>query len=294
MGTSSSYSGPSSGLVPDWVDGVDSGMDAGGGDDGPAPDGADGPNDADQEQDTGQNPDQDATPVVAPPAAPARDFRYSRGQFTRFTNGGGGKALGRALKGYVQSAGGGAGAARRMPSSTRVASGVAGIASTYANEGPAAALARFNLQDLTGRPAAEVLESVAEVICPDGGTIDEAIARDAMLEAIGDLASEDLGAFDELSPDQLNDFLCNVIERSIVTKVLNEIGTNALHGSATDADFREAEQITRDYTQGRVRDALGSRFNPGSQPTQAEIDRSISDVFADTFEMLGAVLESMQ
>lgn len=294
MGTSSSYSGPSSGLVPDWVDGVDSGMDAGGGDDGPAQDGAGGSNDADQGQDTGQNPDQDATSVVAPPAAPAGDFSYPRGQFTRFTNGGGGKALGRALKGYVQSAGGGAGAARRMPNSTRVASGVAGLASTFANEGPAAALARFNLQDFAGRPAVEVLESVAEVICPDGGTIDEAIARDAMLEAIGDLAAEDPGAFEELSSDQLNDFLCDVIERSIVTKVLNEIGTNALHGSASDADFREAEQITRDYTQGRVRDALGSRFSPGSQLTQAEIDRSISDVFADAFDMLGAVLESMQ
>lgn len=290
MGTSSPYSGPSSGLVPDWVDGVNSGMDAGGNDDGPTQDGTDGPNDADQ----GQNPDQDTTPVVAPPAAQGGDFQYPRGQFTRFTNGGGGKALGRALKGYVRSAGGGASAAKRMPSSTRVASGVAGLASTFANEGPAAALAHFNLQNLAGRPAVEVLESVAEVICPDGGTIDEAIARDAMLEAIGDLAAEDPGAFDELSPDQLNDFLCDVIERSIVTKVLNEIGTNALHGSATDADFREAEQITRDYTQGRVRDALGSRFSPGSQPTQAEIDRSISDVFADAFDMLGAVLESMQ
>lgn len=294
MGTSSSYSGPSSGLVPDWVDGVDSGMDTGGGSNGPAQDGTDGSNDADQGQDGGQQPADGSTPVDAPPAASAGDFRYPRGQFTRFTNGGGGKALGRALKGYVQNVGGGASAAKRMPSSTRVASGVAGLASTFTNEGPAAALARFNLQNLAGRPAVEVLESLAEIMCPDGGTIDEAIARDAMLEAIGDIATEDLGAFNELSSDQLNDFLCDVIERCIVTKVLNEIGTNALHGSATDADFREAEQITRDYTHGRVRDALGSRFNPSTQPTQAEIDQSISEVFADAFDMLGAVLESMQ
>ena len=294
MGTSSPYSGPSSGLVPDWVDTVDSGMDAGGGDDGSPQDDADGPAGTDQDQDVEQSADQNGTPTVVPPAAPAGDFQYPRGQFTRFTNGGGGKALGRALKSYVGSVGGGAGAAKRMPSSTRVASGVAGLVSTFTNEGPAAALARFNLQNLAGRPATEVLELVAEVICPDGGTIDEAIARDAMLEAIGDLAADDPVAFDELSPDQLNDFLCDVIERSIVTKVLNEIGTNALHGSASDADFREAEQITRDYTHGRVRDALGSRFDPGSQPTQTEIDRSISEVFADAFDMLGAVLESMQ
>lgn len=130
---------------------------------------------------------------------------------------------------------------------------MAGLASAVATEGAEAALARFNLESLAGRPAVEVLEAVADAICPEGGTIDELIARDAMLEAIADLAEEDPGAFDDLTADQLNDFLCDVIARSIVTKVLNEIGTNALHGSASDADFREAEQITRDYTQGRVR-----------------------------------------
>lgn len=289
MGTSNPYSGPASGLVPDWVDGVDAGMGADG--DG-ASDGDDG--DGSAETDQGQEPGQQPGQADAPATGPAGDFQYSRGQFTRFTNGGGRKALGRALKGYVSSAGGGAGASRRMPSSTRVASGVAGLASTFANEGAVEALARFNLQNLAGRPAAEVLESVADVICPDGGTIDEAIARDSMLEAIADLAADDPGAFDELTPEQLNDFLCDVISRSIVTKILNEIGTNALHGSASDADFREAEQITRDYTDGRVKDALGSRFAPGSQPTQPEIDTSISEVFADALDMLGAVLETMQ
>ncbi len=288
MGTSSSYGGPSSGLVPDWVDGVDSGM----GGDGTDQDGGDG---SDTENPTPTDGDEAGTPPAPPAVAPpGGKFAYPRGQFTRFTNGGGNKSLGRALKGYVSAAGGGAGATRRMPHSTRVASGVAGLTSAVATDGAEAALARFNLQDLAGRPAVEVLEAVAEVICPDGGTIDESIARDAMLEAIAELAENDPGAFDELSTDQLDEFLCDVITRSIVTKVLNEIGTNALHGSASDADFREAERITRDFTQGRVRDALGNRFDAGSRPTQSEIDRSISDVYADTFDMLGAVLETMQ
>ncbi|MEO1513346.1 MAG: Qat anti-phage system associated protein QatB, partial [Planctomycetota bacterium] len=110
-----------------------------------------------------------------------------------------------------------------MPGSTRVASGVAGLASAVATEGAEAALARFDLQGLAGRPATEVLEAVADAICPDGGTIDEAIARDSMLEAIADLAEQDPGAFNDLTTEQLNDFLCDVIARSIVTKVLNEI-----------------------------------------------------------------------
>ena len=287
MGTSSSYSGPASGLVPDWVDSVDPGM--GGGEDGSGKNGSDG---SDTENSTPDESGAAQAPLTVAP--PGGAFTYPRGQFTRFTNGGGSKSLGRALKGYVRAAGGDAGAARRMPHSTRVASGVAGLASAFVNEGAEAALARFDLQGLAGRPAAEVLEALAEIICPDGGTIDESIARDAMLEAIAEVAEDDPGAFDELSKDQLDEFLCDVITRSVVTKVLNEIGTNALHGSASDADFRDAERITRDFTQGRVRDALGSRFDVGSRPTQSEIDRSISEVYADTFDMLGAVLETMQ
>ncbi len=290
MGTSSSYGGPASGLVPDWVDDVEPG--AGGGEDG-SDQGGNGESDTETPNGSeGGNSEETQQPNVAAPAGGG--LSYPRGQFTRFANGGGNKSLGRALKSYVKAAGGGSGAARRMPHSTRVASGVAGFASAVANDGAEAALAQFNLQDLAGRPAAEVLEAVAEVICPDGGTIDESIARDAMLEAIAEVAEEDPGAFDELSTDQLNEFLCDVITRSVVTKVLNEIGTNALHGSASDADFREAEQITRDFTQGRVRDALGSRFDVGSRTTQSEIDRSVSEVYADTFDMLGAVLETMQ
>lgn len=290
MGTSSSYGGPASGLVPDWVDDVEPG--AGGGEDDSNQGGNDGSDIDTQNGSEGDNGGEAQQPPVA--AAAGGALSYPRGQFTRFTNGGGNKSLGRALKGYVRAAGGGAGAARRMPHSTRVASGIAGLASAVANEGAETALARFDLQDLAGRPAAEVLEAVAEAICPDGGTIDESIARDAMLEAIAEVAEDDPGAFDELSTDQLDEFLCDVITRSVVTKVLNEIGTNALHGSASNADFREAERITRDFTQGRVRDALGSRFDVGSRPTQAEIDRSISEVYADTFDMLGAVLETMQ
>ncbi|MEL6323802.1 MAG: Qat anti-phage system associated protein QatB, partial [Pseudomonadota bacterium] len=255
MGTSNSYGGPSSGLVPDWVDGVNAGMGGDAGQDSPD---APAPGEIGLE---GQGTDDGPTGPGLGPLPATGGFAYPRGQFTRFTNGGGNKSLGRALRGYVRGVGGGGGATRRMPGSTRVASGVAGLASAVATEGAEAALARFDLQGLAGRPATEVLEAVADAICPDGGTIDEAIARDSMLEAIADLAEQDPGAFNDLTTEQLNDFLCDVIARSIVTKVLNEIGTNALHGSASDADFREAEQITRDYTQGRVRDALASRFD---------------------------------
>ena len=260
MGTSSPYGGPKGGLEPSWVDDVEL---------------------------PGGNPpgDQDDT------LAPRPSFGNSRASFTRFTNSGNVRSLSSAVSGYLASTGGGAGAARRMPHSIRVASGIAGLASRFASGGPAEALRQFELQGLAGRPAVEVFEALLDELCPDGGTIDEAVARDAMIEAISEFAEQDLGNFDELTVEQLGEFLCEVVTRCITTKVINEIGTNSLHGSSTDIDFRQAEEILRDYVSGAVLDALGNTFNANETLTIHEMDRRMNDTFANAFEILRAILE---
>lgn len=101
MGTSNSYGGPASGLVPDWVDDVDPGM--GGGDEGSDQAGSDS---SETEKPTpGEGDELSAAQTPPNVETPGGNFTYPRGQFTRFTNGGGSKSLGRALKGYVSAAG---------------------------------------------------------------------------------------------------------------------------------------------------------------------------------------------
>jgi len=113
-----------------------------------------------------------------------------------------------------------------------------------------------------------------------------------MFEAIADLDADDLGSFEDLSQDQLNAFLSDVIARSIVTKVINEIGTNSLHGSANDTDFKRAEEILRDYTVGAVNDALGSEFDAGASLEATELEAKIDSVFQNAFEILQVILEA--
>src|SRR3546814_18866971 len=106
-----------------------------------------------------------------------------------------------------------------MPNSRAVAGGVAGLARNFVNQGPAEALRRFNLEGMAGAPAEDVFVALTDMLCPAGGTIDEAIARDAMLETVADLAAAGVGNFDELSADDLREFFIGVVSRSIEGKL---------------------------------------------------------------------------
>ena len=148
-----------------------------------------------------------------------------------------------------------------------------------------------NLQSLADRPAAEVLEALVDNICPEGGTIDEAVARDAMIEAIVDFASEDLGDFNQLTQEQLGEFVIQVIAKSITIKIINEIGTNSLHSSATDTDFQQAESTLKDYTLGAVGDAFQQELSLGEPISSPQINDKVKEVFSNAFEILQVMLE---
>jgi len=127
-----------------------------------------------------------------------------------------------------------------MGSSRAVAGGIAGLASTISQSGPTEALRRFNLEGLAGSPAEEVFVALTDALCPPGGTIDETLARHALLETIAALAAEGLGNFDELSQDDLQEVFIGVVARSIEGKILNTVGTNAIKLSADTAAVERA------------------------------------------------------
>lgn len=279
MGTSSSYGGPKAGIIPSWLS---DGEDEGNGVDNSSP----------ETPTDGENPEGNEQPHVSPAHISNPTFQGAKTNYTSFSKSGKTAALGRAIKGYNASSGGGRGAARRMGSSTRTASGVARFAQAFSEGGAESALQQFDLAALSGRPALEVLEALSDQICPDGGTIDEAIARDAMFEALDDFSKGDLGNFEDLTPEQLGSFLAEVMTRSIVTKVINDIGFGSLHGTSSNTDFQEAQDQLRGYTSGAVRDALGSNFDPSKTMSQTGIENCMRDVYADSFELLEAILEA--
>ena len=316
MGTSGSFGGSKSGLVPSWVDepaaspvaAPDSGRDSapetgagGGGHDvvapTPEPDG-----DGDSAGDAGADGHGDADagsmlsaskPYPRMPTVPARSgLRSARGNITRGARTGDSGAIRRGAGQYVRASGGGGGAARRMPNSRAVAGGVARLARALANQGPAEALRRFNLDAMAGAPAEDVFLALSDMLCPAGGTIDEAIARDAMLETVADLAAAGVGNFDELSTDGLHEFFIGVVSRSIEGKIANEIGTNAVSVPADIAGIERAQNMLHDFVEGCVRDEFDERGTDIVDLDSNAIDSFVDDLYAAALELIAALGEN--
>ncbi|MBI3805647.1 MAG: hypothetical protein HY282_18000 [Nitrospirae bacterium] len=248
MGTSGPSNGPNprTPLVPSWLD------------DGPGAVPADGDS---EPPDSGQpdNPGQSQPLPPLPPAPPPGRFTSSRRNFSIFTGSGGSdhRALRRAVRDYVRSGMRGSGnATRRMGASRTTARGVLGVLRDFQREGVNPTLARLNLSDLAGRPLEHIFIGLTDVICGDGGSIDEGIAREAWLETIAELDGLDVADPAALPPDQIRDIFLTFIAHSVVGRLLQDIGANGFKFAVDLASIAEFDAQLKSYIRRSVRDSF--------------------------------------
>ena len=262
VGTSNSFRGPGTAtpLVPSWLNG------------GAAPDGDDAtppssvPPSGDAPVPADASPD-GATPAVPPapvhPPIPqsgdADRFSAARNNFSRFASSGGHARsnLGRAVSHYVgTSSGGASNAARRMGASRRSATGLYGFLSEVVTSGAARALRTLHLESLAGQPIETIFLALSDYFCPDGGSVDEGIARDAFVETIVDLADSGVTDLDGMTAEQMKIVFELYITNAIEDRICNDIGGKAI---VLPADAREAwhvEHQLHDFILRAVADAL--------------------------------------
>ena len=284
MGTSGSSrgSGSNTSLVPTWLDDPPAGPLPGGdiADQGDGADDADG-DAADADADTDGEGNTAPLPAIRPPPEAAR-FQTARRNFSSFARSGGndGGALRRAVRDYVRSGTrGGANAARRMGSSRAAGSGVLGVFRGIQRDGVDATLRRLNLGNLVGRPPEDVFLGLTDIICADGGSIDEGIARDAWLETVAELDKlgiDDLGA---LTTQQMQEVFLAFITHSIETRLFQEIGANGLRVAGDLDDIEVFEGQLRDYIRRSVRDS----FSGDMDSLNGLGDRQIRDMVDQTY-----------
>jgi hypothetical protein len=269
MGTSGSTRGPgsNSALVPTFLNEPSIG---------PLPGGTDGPP-ADGSQPDGGPVPADLLPhpeIVAPPI-PGR-FGGARGNFTSFASSGGSDrpALRRGVRDYVRSGAHRSGnAVRRMGSSRATASGALGVFRGFQRDGVADTLLRLNLGNLVGRPTREVFIGLTDVICRDGGPIDEAIGRDAWLETCAELERFGIQDLDALTSDQVREVFLTFVVHAVETKLFQDIGVNGFR--VADLDAIEAfEAQFRSYVERAVRDSFASDLSALSEMSDQQIQTS--------------------
>lgn len=278
MGTSGSSSGSGSGtpLVPSWLDEPGSGPLPG--DDGQAP-----PGDDNQDgQDDGTKP-----PMPAP--APGERFRSARTNFSRFAGSGGsdGRALRRAVRDYVRSGtGGGANAVRRMAPSRAAAGRALGVFRGLQRDGMQETLRRLNLQNLSGGNVQDIFTGLTEVVCQDGGSIDEAIARDAWLETIAELDQFGIDNLDALTDDQVRELFLTFIAHSIEARLFQEIGVNGFKLSDDLDDIEAFDQQFRSYIERSVRDSFSGDMSQLSDMSDDDIRQVVDTTYLEAWELL--------
>lgn len=252
MGTSNSYGGQQGGaLIPSWL----------GGGNADSSDGAAGqPDDGNSGDGGGSPPEVPAAPSPASSRAnPRNQFKMPRTNFTGFAKSGGndrGK-LGRAVSGYVSSsAGGSRQAAERMGSSKTAGAKLAGFLSSARSHGVREALRTLQLENLAGRPIEEIFIGLADYICPEGGTVDEGIARNAFIETIVDLAEFGITDLDSLTVDQMQTVLELYATHAIEARLCNDIGTKINIAPANVQAFERVQAALHDFIFRGVSDAL--------------------------------------
>lgn len=287
MGTSKGYGGPSSGLVPSWIDDVAQ----------PAAPAA-------QPNGTGQsNPSQpDSTPSKpgSAPSGPVNNagtgsLRGARSSFTRFARTGSPSDLGNALSSYVRKGvGGSSRGARRMGASRAAAAKLLSIFGDVQRNGAAETLRRLQLTVAPGQPASQVLLSLLEFICPPGGAIDEGVARQAALNTIAELDEAGSGSFEEMTQADRQNFFLDFVANSIESMIMADLGGRGITmPDDVDAVERIQSQLSSFIT-GCTRGQLANRLEQWPAPTDQEVNLVTSAIYEAAFDLIATAAEGLK
>jgi hypothetical protein len=238
---------------------------------------------------------------VAPNFPPVPDVgdksRYTsaRSNFTRFVASGGHdrRSLGRAISGYVsRSAGGSRTAAQRLGAARRTSAQLASVLSGAIANGPRETLRTLNLANLAGRPIEDVFLGLMDYVCPEGGSIDDSISREAFIETIADLAENGITDFDTLNTAQLQTILELYATHAIEARLCNDIGTKAV---ALPSNVAEAENVQAqlfDFIRRSVSDALTAGLAVVQAMTPEKVLSYITSVYEQAYGILQSIGEA--
>ena len=239
-----------------------------------------------------------AEPPSRPPIpdmADSKRFQYARSHFTRFAGSGGYDRanLSKAISKYIStSAGGSRQAAQRMGASRGAGARLLGFLGNAHTNGLYQALQELNLGSLAGRPVNEVLVGLADYICPQAGSIDDGIAREAYIETIIDLTYEGLTDLEKIFSEQMDTVFELYVTHAIEARICNDIGTKAVTMPKDVKAAHRVEQQLRDFIRGGVSDALARERERSPHLPPERIQLFVGNVYESAFEILKALSDA--
>lgn len=283
MGTSASYGGPkgTNPLIPSWVDTPLPGEAAppADGDGQQAGDGGDGADDGE--------PDRTPAPSLDPNRL--KPLRTAIRTSAR-SGGSNGQAMRAAARHFVsKSMGGARRGAQRMGVARRAGGRMVQAFSALA-AGGATQLARvLQLQSLTGLSATQVWDRLAEFVCSDGGSIDEAIVKAAFCQTLKQEMDDGLTDLLDANPEQLASFFEHFIGECVIERLSQEGGSLLEQNGVSAATAFAHMQTLRSLVSVFVAQRLGARAVRGlpANYDSRQIDAIVSGTLRDAIAAVG-------
>jgi hypothetical protein len=150
------------------------------------------------------------------------------------------------------------------------------------------------LENLAGRPIEEIFLGMMDYVCPEGGSIDDGIAREAFIETITDLADDGLTDFDALNTVQLQTILELYATHAIEARLCNDIGmkTVSLPSNAAEAESVQAQLF--DFIRRSVSDALTVGLDKVATMTPDVVLSYVTEVYEQAFTILQSMGEAAE
>jgi len=197
------------------------------------------------------------------------------------------------VSGYVSGAAGGASsAARRLGASRKATVNLLSFLGDVQARGVQAALRALNLEALAGRPVEEIFIGLADFVCPDGGTVDDGIAREAFVKTIVQLSEEGITSIESLSTDQMQTVFELYATNAIEARLCNDIGAKTISLPASPQAAAHVQAQLRDFIRRGVADALTTARAALEALTPQTALRFVDDVHTSAFNVLKTMGEA--
>lgn len=221
------------------------------------------------------------------------DWTRAKTRMTNWAKGGGASDdLGRAALGaFVSALGGASRAAAGSAGGVQTAGGFGEFLTDVSRDGLETTLEGYGLEDLVGGEPVEVINELAARISGAGGSPEEAVARDAVLEVLRELF-EDADTFADMEAividaETLREFIARYLTEYIFLRVLHDLG-DRITDNAAPAEAERLERELADQLRALV-DLDLSAIDPVDFDWRGPAGQArLQELLADAFRMVSA------
>ncbi|MBI2842115.1 MAG: hypothetical protein HYX78_01810 [Armatimonadetes bacterium] len=132
----------------------------------------------------------------------------------------------------------------------------------------------------------DVFIGLTEVVCRDGGLVDEAIARDAWLETIAALDQFGIDNLGTLSTEQVQEIFLSFVAHTVEARLYQEIGVNGFSLAEDLGDIQGFDEQFRGYIERSVRDSFGGDLTQLSNMSDQGVREVVDRTYLDAWNLL--------